>query len=83
MEHQALNRHERRRAEAMGRQNRFVDTYVKHLPEVGPEALGTPGVTYMLCYHEDWCSIYDKANGDLADCNCTPTVKYHQEPKRS
>lgn len=79
-----MNRHERRRAEAKARQNRFVDSYVKQLPEVRPEALvGTTGVCHMVCYHDDWCSIYDKANGTLADCNCTPTVKYHQEPRRS
>jgi hypothetical protein len=38
-----MNRHERRRQAAKARHNKFVDEYVHHLPEVGPEAMGQPG----------------------------------------
>jgi hypothetical protein len=74
-----MNRHERRRQAARQRHNRFVADYVNHLPEVGPDAIGQPGVTHMVCYHDESCSIYD----GHGLCNCDPIVKYHAEPKRS
>jgi hypothetical protein len=73
-----MNRHERRRQAAKARQNKFVDEYVRHLPEVGPEVLGQPGVTHVVFYHDDWCRIYDGSA-----CNCEPGVRYFAEPKRS
>jgi hypothetical protein len=83
-----MNRQERRREAARNRHNKFVDGYVKHLPEIPADSvdalLGTPGaVVHAVYYHDDWCSIYVKENGGLADCNCKPIIKYHQEPKRS
>ena len=73
-----MNRHERRRKAAMAKHNRFVNDYVHHLPEVGPEVLGKPGVSHMVCYHDEWCQIYDGKT-----CNCEPDVKFFAEPKRS
>jgi hypothetical protein len=43
----AMNRHERRRQAAMAGHNSFVAEYVHHLPEVGLEALGRPGVSRL------------------------------------
>lgn len=73
-----MNRHERRRNAAMQKQNRFVNEYVHHLPEAGPEVIGTPGVFHMVYYHDDQCRIYDGT-----DCNCKPDVRFFAEPKRS
>ena len=73
-----MNRHERRRREAMQKHNKFVNEYVHHLPEVGPEVLGKPGVSHMVFYHSDRCRIYD---GNA--CNCDPDVRIFAEPKRS
>jgi hypothetical protein len=85
-----MNRHERRRQNAKARHNKFVGQYVQHLPELTAEQFserffgGEPGALFhVACYHEEWCSIYDKANGTLADCNCNPTVKYHEDPRRT
>jgi hypothetical protein len=72
-----VNRRERRRQAAIDRQNRFVADYVHHLPEVGPEALGRPGVTHVVCYHDQRCPIYDGRT-----CNCGPVVKLFAEPAR-
>ena len=74
----AMNRHQRRRQAAMARQNRFVQDYVEHLPEVGPEALAKPGVTHLVYYHDDRCAIFD---GNA--CSCDPHVRLFAEPKRS
>jgi hypothetical protein len=66
----------------MERQNRFVKDYVQHLPEVRaedmPNMLSKPGVSHMVCYHDEKCPIYDgKA------CNCDPDVRYFAEPMRA
>jgi hypothetical protein len=71
-----MNRAERRRQAAMA-ENKFFDDYVSHLPEVGPDAVGKPGITHMVCFHDEWCSIYD---GNA--CNCDPRVKFFAEPVR-
>ena len=42
------NRQQRRRSAAMARRNAYVENYVEHLPEVGPEALGEPGVRHVV-----------------------------------
>jgi len=77
-----MNRQQRRRHAAMERHNRFVDKYVRHLPEVSLEALGEslgrPGVMHAVYYHDDWCRIYDGK-----DCNCKPDVRFFAEPRRS
>ena len=73
-----MNRHERRRKAAIARQNKFVNDYVHHLPETGPENLGKPGITHMVCYHDEQCTIYDGAA-----CNCNPSVRFFAEPKRA
>jgi hypothetical protein len=73
-----VNRHERRRQAAINRKNRFFDDYVRHLPEVGPDALALPGVTHMVVAHDEWCAIYDGS-----DCNCEPEVRFFAEPARS
>jgi hypothetical protein len=75
----AMNRKERRRQAAKDRHNSFVRDYVQHLPEVGAECVNNPGFHHMVCYHDDWCSIYDGGGR----CNCNPIVKFHSEPKRS
>jgi hypothetical protein len=74
-----MNRRERRRAAARARHNKFVTDYVQHLPEVDIDAVGKPGVVHRVCFHDDWCSIYD--GGGV--CNCRPIVKFHAEPNRS
>ena len=71
------NRHERRRRAAMERQNRIVDEYVHHLPEVGPEDIGAPGVYHACYYHDEWCTIYDGKS-----CSCEPDVRIFAEPNR-
>lgn len=73
-----MNRHDRRRKAAMEQHNGFFESYVKHLPEVGFEALSKPGVSHLVLFHDSWCRIYD---GD--DCNCDPDVKLYQEPLRA
>jgi hypothetical protein len=73
-----MNRHERRRKAVMQKQNKFVNEYVHHLPEVGPEVLGKPGVSHVIFYHDEWCKIYD---GNA--CSCEPEVRFFAEPKRS
>jgi hypothetical protein len=79
-----MNRHDRRPNAARARQNNFVNEYVHHLPEVGPEALGKPGSLIHACYyHEAWCAIYDDVSRGLGSCNCNPDVRYFKEPKRS
>jgi hypothetical protein len=62
----------------MQKQNKFVNEYVQHLPEVGPEALEKPGISHMVFYHDEWCKIYDGK-----PCNCEPEVRFFAEPKRS
>jgi hypothetical protein len=64
----------------MQRENRFIEDYVRHLPEVGPEVLGRPGggVFHMVCAHDEWCRI-----DDGADCNCSPDIRFFAEPERS
>lgn len=73
-----MNRHQRRRQAAIMRQSSFVNEYVHHLPEVGPEVLSKPGITHMVCYHDQSCSIYDGAA-----CNCNPQIKLFAEPNRT
>jgi hypothetical protein len=41
-----------RKQKAMDRHNRFYDQYV---PELGPEALGKPGVHHMVFHHDQQC----------------------------
>jgi hypothetical protein len=55
----------RARQAAIAKQNKFVDDYVRHLPEVGPEVLSQPGVTHMVCLVPDlinpdrnWRGVY-------------------------
>jgi len=72
-----MNRHERRRQAAMHRQNSFFNSYVRHLPETGPEILGKPGVSHLVFCHDNWCGIYDGKQ-----CNCEPEVRFFAEPHR-
>jgi hypothetical protein len=74
----AMNRHQRRRRAVMDKHNRFVRDYVHHLPEAGPDVLGKPGVSHMVCYHDEWCQTYD-GNGS----NCEPVIRFFAEPKRA
>jgi hypothetical protein len=66
----------------MERHNRFVDEYVSHLPEISldalGDALGKPGITHLVYYHDEWCRIY---HGQA--CNCEPDVRFFAEPQRS
>ena len=73
-----MNRQERRRKAAMSRHNSYVRDYLEHLPEVGPDALGKPGVTHLVYYHDDRCAIFDGQ-----DCSCDPNVRLFAEPPRS
>ncbi len=73
-----MNRHQRRRRAVMDKQNRFVQDYVQHLPEAGPDVLGKPGVSHMVCYHDEWCQTYDGSG-----CNCEPVIQSFAEPNRA
>jgi hypothetical protein len=73
-----MNRHERRRQAAMARENDFFNSYVRHLPEVGPEVIGKPGVSHVVFHHNEWCEIYSGKG-----CNCDPEVTFYAEPRRS
>jgi hypothetical protein len=73
-----MNRFQRRRQAAIERQNDFYNSYVRHLPEVGPEVLGKPGVSHMVLFHDKWCGIYDGKG-----CNCDPELKIYSEPSRT
>jgi hypothetical protein len=72
-----MNRQQRRRQAAMAKHNNFYNDYVRHLPEVGPEVLGQPGVHHMVCHHDESCPIYDGKT-----CNCDPLIKFFAEPRR-
>jgi hypothetical protein len=72
-----VNRRERRRHAAMARQDKIFDQYVRHLPEVGPEVLGRPGVHHVVFHHDGDCRIYDGAA-----CSCEPEVRFFAEPVR-
>jgi hypothetical protein len=73
-----MNRRERRRKAAMAKHNRFFNEHIRHLPEVGPEVIGKPGISHMVCYHDERCRIYD---GQM--CDCQPQIKFFAEPARS
>ena len=74
-----MNRHERRRQQAMARQDAFFRDHVSHLPEIAREdAVGKPGVFHAVHFHEGWCPIY---NGRA--CTCDPEVKFYREPTRN
>lgn len=75
-----MNRHERRRREAMkAKQNRFYDNYVRHLPQVPLDAALEPGRVYhAVMAHDDDCRIYSSQ-----PCSCNPVVTRHLEPNRS
>ena len=79
-----MNRHDRRRAARIERYNKFHREYLSELPELPVTAPCEPGRVYHLVYfYDEWCSIYSKDNGSLADCNCNPIIKRYEEPKRS
>jgi hypothetical protein len=79
-----MNRHERRRVASRARHNKLVEDYVQHLPAAPLNAPLERGRVYdMVCYHDDWCGIYDKPFGTLTDCNCSPTFARHVEPERA
>jgi hypothetical protein len=78
MEDQVVNRHQRRRQAAMDKHNRFFDQHVRHLPEVGVEALGKPGVRHLVFHHDRQCKIYDGKG-----CSCSPEIQLFAEPERS
>jgi hypothetical protein len=73
-----MNRHQRRRQNAMARQDQFFNDHVRHLPEVGLDVIGKPGVHHLVCFHDQWCRIY---SGEA--CNCEPHVKVYAEPVRN
>jgi len=52
----------------MARANKFYSDYVAHLPTVPVDAPFDPGgVTLIAVHHDQWCSIYDKTGGTMAD----------------
>lgn len=78
-----MNRHERRRAKRMARENKFVDEYVSHLPQVPVDAPLERGRLYHTVMHHDaWCKIYD-GDGGIESCNCNPLITRYIEPRRS
>jgi hypothetical protein len=71
-----MNRHDRRRAKAMARENRIYTDYIRHLPV--PDEIEKGRLYHMVCFHDDWCAIYSDK-----ECNCDPIIKLHVEPERS
>jgi hypothetical protein len=79
-----MNRHQRRRAKAMGRQEEFYKNYIGHLPRLPKGEPIQPGRMYWLAVrHDPWCKIYDTDNPSMANCNCNPELEYRCEPVRS
>ena len=83
------NRRNRRRAAALNRKservrsrhNAFFRSYIRHLPEVEPDAPLEPGRVYHVVFaHHDNCAFY--ATERLADCTCDPQVRRFVEPER-
>jgi hypothetical protein len=79
------NRHARRAAAACNREryNRLYQNYIKHLPRVPLDELGTEPerVYHVVMFHDDWCRFY--INNNVSECNCNPIVRGHIEPCRS
>jgi hypothetical protein len=76
------NRHARRAAAARARHDNFYQQHIRHLPEVPVDApLERGRVYHTVFHHDDWCKFYETEN--MADCNCSPVVSRHIEPKRS
>lgn len=76
------NRHDRRAAEARARkmmetETRFYNDYVRHLPEVSFDRLLQPGMSHLVCFHDEWCAIYRGG-----DCNCNVEIKLHEDVTR-
>jgi hypothetical protein len=75
----ADRRRSRSRARRKARENRFYQTYIRHLPAVPIDAPLEPGRVYHTVFaHDDWCEIYSGR-----DCNCSPIVRRFVEPRRS
>jgi len=74
-----MNRHERRRADKIVRENRFYRDYIRHLPRIPTDAPYERGRLYhTVFFHDDWCAIYSGGA-----CNCNPDIVRHIQPKRS
>lgn len=74
-----MNRHERRRADKIARENRFYHDYIRHLPRIPINAPYERGRLYhTVSFHDDWCAIYSGGA-----CNCNPNIVRHIEPQRS
>jgi hypothetical protein len=63
----------------MAKRNEFVETYVKHLPQIGIEDLGKSGAVHVVFGHDDACRIF--VDGET--CDCDPTVRLFAAPVRS
>jgi hypothetical protein len=55
-------------------------------PAIPPERLlsvmsSGPVVVHAVYQHDDWCRTLVTGRG--SDCNCNPTVTYHQQPNAS
>jgi hypothetical protein len=37
---------------------------------------------HLVVHHDEWCRIFNKDNGGLADCDCDPVVEVRAEPVR-
>jgi Fe-S-cluster containining protein len=74
-----MNRHDRRRARKMDRENKFYEGYVRGLPRVPLDApLERGRVYHLVVQHDSWCAFYDGQ-----ECNCDPIITKHEEPIRS
>jgi hypothetical protein len=66
-------------------ENRSPRGRILSWPEVPPEQLlsvmSRPGVVHAVYQHDDWCRTLVTGRG--SDCNCNPTVTYHQQPKEA
>jgi hypothetical protein len=51
---------------------------VHHLPEVGPEVLGRPGVLHAVFYHDD-CRIHDVHKAAHFRCLTAPIEGLHEQ----
>jgi hypothetical protein len=73
-----MNREEKRRRAAIERSGRYVESYVRHLPQL--EAMVPGAINHTVFEHDGWC---DLLNGKSERCNCSPDVKIYAEPVRS
>jgi hypothetical protein len=62
---------------ALAQEKRWVDSYVRHLPELQPQELVRGTRYHAVSFHAEDCRLY--AGGQ---CTCRPRVRFFAEPMR-